>query len=129
MGVSSLLNFFWVFLPCFSMLIMPLPLSGLVCKSTCLRAGFCVCRSRQYDRICWELDLICGFLDFSWLIVWLDVINECGWCLAGGRRVFWLKSLFRVPALLYTSLISRLYVSFQLANLLSIFIKQFTVIN
>ena len=33
-------------------------------KSTSLSPGFCVCRPRQYDTICWELNLISGFLAF-----------------------------------------------------------------
>ena len=74
-----------VFLPYFSMLILSLPLLGLGSKSTSLSPGFCVRRPRQYDTICWELNLISGFFAFFWLIVWADGINKCGWCLAGGR--------------------------------------------
>ena len=37
---------------------------GLGSKSTSLSAGFCVRRPRQYDTICWELDLISGFFVF-----------------------------------------------------------------
>ena len=40
---------------------------------------------RQYDMICWELNLISGFFAFFWLVVWADGINKRGWCLAGGR--------------------------------------------
>ena len=68
-----------VFLPCFSMFIFSLPLLGLGSKSTSLSPGFCVCRPRQYDAICWELNLISAFFAFFWLIVWADGINTCGW--------------------------------------------------
>ena len=70
------------------MLILPLPLLGLGSKSTSLSPGFCVCRPRQYDTICWKLNLISGFFAFLWLIVWADGINKCDWCLAGGRGLF-----------------------------------------
>ena len=68
-----------------SLLILSLPLLGLSSKSTSLSPGFCVRRPRQYDMICWELDLISGFFAFFWLIVSADGINKCGWCLPGGR--------------------------------------------
>ena len=85
-GCTIQLDFFSVFLPCFCILILPLPLLGLGSKSTSLSTGFCVCRPRQYDKICWKLDLIFGFFVFYWLIVWVGRINRCGWCLAGGRE-------------------------------------------
>ena len=59
----------WVFLPCFHMLILSLHLLGLDSKSTTLSPEFCICRPRQYDTICWRLDLISGFFVLSWLIV------------------------------------------------------------
>ena len=74
-----------VFLPSFSMLVLSLPLLGPGSKSTSFSPGFCVPRPRQYDVICWELNLISGFFAFFWLIVWADEINESGWCLAEGR--------------------------------------------
>ena len=86
-----------VFVPYFSMLILSLPLLGLGSKSNSLSPGFCICRPRQYDTICWELNLISGFFAFFWLIVWVDGINKCGWCLAGGRG-FWLKGLHQIPS-------------------------------
>ena len=75
---------FVVFLPYFSMLILSLPLLGMGSKSTSL-PGFCVHRSRQYDTILWELNLISWFFTFFRLIVWADGINKCGWRLARGR--------------------------------------------
>ena len=39
----------------------------------------------QWKNLHWELNLISGFFAFFWLIVWVDAINKCGWCLAGGR--------------------------------------------
>ena len=86
-----------VFLPYFNMLILSLPLLGLGSKSTSLSPGFCVRRPRQYDTICWELNLISGFFAFFWLIVWADGINKCGWCLAGGRGC-WLKGPHQIPS-------------------------------
>ena len=83
------LVFFWVFLPCCCMLIMLLPLLKMDLKSTSLSPGFCVCRQRQYNTICWMLDLISGFFAFSWLIVWRDGINKCVRCPAWGRG-WWL---------------------------------------
>ena len=65
-----------VFLPYFSMLTLSLPLLGLGFKSTSLSPGFCVRRPRQYDTICWELNLISGFFTFFWLIVWADGIRS-----------------------------------------------------
>ena len=86
-----------VFLPYFSILILSLPLLGLGSKSTSLSPGFCVRRPRQYDTICWELNLISGFFAFFWLIVWADGINKCGWCLAGGRGC-WLNGPNKIPS-------------------------------
>ena len=91
------LAFFWVVLPCFCMLIFLLSDLGLVSKSTSLSPGFCVCRPRQYGKICCKFDLISGFFVFSCLIVWADGINKCGWCLTGGRRC-WLKSPHQIPS-------------------------------
>ena len=51
-GCTIRLAFFWVFLPCFCMLILSLSLLGLGSKSASLSPGFCVCRPRQYDTIC-----------------------------------------------------------------------------
>ena len=66
-------------------------------KSTSLSSGFCVCsRPKQYDTICWKVDLISGFFVLSWLIVWVDGINKCGWYLAGGRGS-WLEGLHQIP--------------------------------
>ena len=53
-----------VLLPYFSMLIFLLPHLGLGFKSTSLSPGFCVHRPRQYDKICWKLNLISGFFVF-----------------------------------------------------------------
>ena len=84
-----------VFLPYFSMLILSLPLLGLGFESTCLSPGFYVRRPKQYDMICWELNLISGFFAFFWLIVWGDAMNKCGWCLAGSRWC-WLMGLHQI---------------------------------
>ena len=86
-----------VFLTYFSMLILSLPLLRLRSKSTSLSPGFCVCRPKQFDTICWELNLISGFFAFFLLIVWAYGINKCGWCLAGGR-VCWLKGPHQIPS-------------------------------
>ena len=79
-----------VFLPYFSMLILWLLLLGIDSKSTSLSHAFCVYRPRQYNMICCELNHISTFFGFFWLIVWVDEINKCGWCLAGGSG-YWLK--------------------------------------
>ena len=61
------------------MLILSLPLLGLGSKSTSLSPGFCVRRPRQYDTICWELNLISGFFVFSgYLIGRMESINVAG---------------------------------------------------
>ena len=65
--------------------------------SLCLSPGFCVCRPRQHDMICWELDFVSGFFVFSWLIVWVDGINKCRWCITGGRRCWLVLSYFIIP--------------------------------
>ena len=85
-----------VFLPYFSMLILSLSLLGMGSTSTSLSPGFCVRRPRQYNTICWELNLISGLFVFFWLIVWADEINKCGWCLPGGKGC-WLKGLHQIP--------------------------------
>ena len=59
-----------------SLLILPLPLLGLASKSTTLSPGLCVGRPRQYDTICWKLDLLSGFFMFSWMILWADEVNK-----------------------------------------------------
>ena len=59
------------------MLILTLVLLGLGSKSTSLSPEFCVCRPRQFELICQELNLIPGFFYFVWLIVWADEINKC----------------------------------------------------
>ena len=40
----------------------------------------------KYNLICWKFDLFLGFFVSSWLIVWADGINGCGWCPEGGRE-------------------------------------------
>ena len=80
----------------FSMFILPLPSLALGCKSTSLSPWFCVYRPRQYNTICWDLNLISGYFAFFWLIVWSDGINKCAWCLAGGTRC-WLQGPHQVP--------------------------------
>ena len=72
-----------VFFPYFSLLILSLPLLGLGSKSIFLSAGFCVHMPRQYNTICWELNLISRLFAFFWLIVFVDDINKCCWFLAG----------------------------------------------
>ena len=59
-----------------SLLILTLPLLGLASKSTTLSPGLCVGRPRQYDTICWKLDLLSGFFMFSWMILWADEVNK-----------------------------------------------------
>ena len=39
---------------------------------------------------------------FSWLIVWADGINKCGWCLAGSRGR-WLKGPHQIPSVSWIS--------------------------
>ena len=63
-GCTIQLDFFWVFLPCFFMLMLSLPLLMLGSNSTFLSPGFCVSRPRQYDMICWKFDLIFRFFVF-----------------------------------------------------------------
>ena len=65
-----------VFVPYFSMLILLLPLLGLGSKSAFLSPGFFV---------------------FFRLFVWVDGINKCWWCLAGGRGC-WLNGRHHIPS-------------------------------
>ena len=65
-----------VVVPYFSMLILLLPLLGLGSKSTFLSPGFFV---------------------FFRLFVWVDGINKCWWCLAGGSGC-WLKGRHHIPS-------------------------------
>ena len=73
------------------------PFLALCSKSTCFSPWFCVSRPSQYNMISFEFNLICGFFAFFKLIVWADGINECGWCLGGGRG-FWLKATHPMPS-------------------------------
>ena len=84
-GCTIRLAFFWVLLLCFSILILSLPLLGLGSKSTSLSPGFCVRRPRQYDTICWELDLISGFFVF-FLVDGLGGWNQQMWLVSCRRQ-------------------------------------------
>ena len=86
-----------VLLPYFSMSILSLPLLGFGSKATSIGPGFCLLGRRQYNMICWELNLIFRFFAFFWLIIWADGINKCGWSLAWGRGC-WLKCLHQIPS-------------------------------
>ena len=77
--------------------LLPLPLLELGSKSTSLSPGFSVHSPRQYDTICFGLNLISEFFAFFWLIVWVDGINNHGWCLAGGRGC-WLQGPHQIPS-------------------------------
>ena len=56
-----------------------------------------VVQNGQYDTICWEFDLFSESFVSSWMIVWADGVNRCGWCLAGGREC-WLEGLHQIPS-------------------------------
>ena len=78
-GCTTRLAVFWVFLSCFCLLILSLLLIGLGSKSTSLSPGFYVYGPRQYNAICWKLDLISGF--FFFLVNWvgrMESINVAG---------------------------------------------------
>ena len=61
------------------MLILSRPLLGVGSKFTSLSPGFCVGRSRQYDAICWELNLSFRFFVFSgYLFGEMESINVAG---------------------------------------------------
>ena len=79
------LAFCWVFLSCFCMLILSLPLFGLASNSTFLSPGFFVGRPRQYYTICQRLNLISGFFVFSWLI-FLGIWNQQMWLVSCKRQ-------------------------------------------
>ena len=67
------------------MLILSLPLLELGSKPTSVNPGFCICRPRQYDTICWELNLITGFFAFFWLSFGrMESINVTGVLLEAG---------------------------------------------
>ena len=56
---------------------LSLPLLRMSSKSTSLGPGFCVLRRRQYNMICWKLDLIFGFFVFPGsLFGQMESINE-----------------------------------------------------
>ena len=76
-GLYDGLAFFCVFVPCFCMVILSLPFLGLGSKSTSVSPGFCVCRPRQYNAICWKLDLISGFFVF-FLVDFFQQIESAG---------------------------------------------------
>ena len=87
-----------VFFPYFSLLILSLPLLGLGSKSISLSPGFCVHTPRQYNTICWKLNLISRLFAFFWLIVFVDDINKCCWFLAGDRG-YWLMGQHQISSL------------------------------
>ena len=91
---------FGFFLSCFSLLSLSLPLLVLASKSTSLSPRFCVCRSRQYDTICWELNFISGLLFFLWLIVWVDEINSVVWIVNPCNFFVWSNSYTFLESLL-----------------------------
>ena len=74
-GCTIRLVFFWVFLPCFCMLIMSLLLLGLGSKSTSLSPGSWI----------WKLDLISEFFVFSWLNI-LGGWNQQMWLVPCRRQ-------------------------------------------
>ena len=64
-----------------NMLILSLPLLGLGSKSTSFSSGLCVCRPRQYNTICWKLDLI-GWMKSRHVV---GVLQEVGNADSGAR--------------------------------------------
>ena len=61
-------------------LVFSLPLLRLGSKSTSLSPGFYVHWPRQYNTICWELDLVSEFFVFfpGWLFQQMESINMVG---------------------------------------------------
>ena len=81
------LDFFWVFLPCLSMMVLSLLALGP--RSMYIGQGSRI-------KFVW---IWISFLDsqfFSWLIVWVDGINKCDWC-PGGSSGWWLNGLPQIP--------------------------------
>ena len=77
-GSTIQVALFWVFLPCFCMLILSLPFLGLGSKSSCLGPGFVYVG--QGSRIQFIGSWI-SFLDSLFFPGWLfctDGINNCG---------------------------------------------------
>ena len=78
-GCTIRLAFFWVFLPCFCMLFLSLPLLRMSSKSTSLSPAVCVLWPRQYNMIYWKLGLIFGFFVFPGLLFGrMGSVNEAG---------------------------------------------------
>ena len=75
-GCMIQLAFFWVFLPCLSMLTLSLPHLGLSSKPTSFSRGFCVPRPKQYVTICWKLDLTFRFFFFFFVVDCLGGWNQ-----------------------------------------------------
>ena len=85
-GCTARLAFFWVFLLCFSILILSLPLLGLGPSLPLLALGSVYVGQGSTIRLVGSwISFLDSLFFFSWLIVWADGINKCGWCLAGGR--------------------------------------------
>ena len=72
-----------MFLPCFCLLILSLPLFGL-------SPGFCVWLLGSW------ISFLNSFFFLGWLF-WVGGISKYGWCLAGGRGC-WLKSPHQIPS-------------------------------
>ena len=105
---SFLLFLIWLVFCC--LIIVSPPLLGLGFKSIYLSPGFCLCRPRQYNSICWELHLFSGFFVSSLMIVWADGVIGSALCLAGGRGC-WLMGPHKIPI---TSWIYHRLVHFQI---------------
>ena len=81
------LDFFWVFLPCLSMMVLSLLALGL--RSMYIGQGSRI-------QFVWIWISFLDSLFFSWLIVWVDGINKCDWC-PGGSTGWWLNGLHQIP--------------------------------
>ena len=96
-GCMIRLAFFRVFLPCFCMLILSLPLLVLDVKSTSLNPWSAYgAKAVRYEllEVRSHFWILCFFL-IDCLGGW-NGINKCGWCLTGGRGC-WLKGPWQIP--------------------------------
>ena len=86
-GFMRWLDFFWVFLPCLSTMVLSLLALGL--HSMYIGQGSRI-------QFVWIWISFLDSLFFSWLIVWVDGINKCDWC-PGGSTGWWLNGLHQIP--------------------------------
>ena len=104
-GCTISLAFFRVFLSCFKILILSLPVLGLGSKSNSLSLGSSERRPSQYFRICWKSDLISQFFVF-FLVLLYFVVSRSQSLDLGGQNMMAVMSASLFFPLFFLSLVT-----------------------